>query len=67
MLRNKQSSIVALSHLPPVTVEDFGVLQETELMLMCHRRGPLKTQFIHLSASTQRCCRLISDHLGARQ
>lgn len=45
MLRNKQSSIVALSHLPPVTAQN-SVLQEARLVLMCHRWGLLKTRFI---------------------
>lgn len=45
MLRNKQSSIVVLSHLPPVTAQN-SVLQEARLMLMCHQWGLLKTRFI---------------------
>lgn len=45
MLRNKQSSIVVLSHLPPVTALN-SVLQEARLMVMCHQWGLLKTPFI---------------------
>lgn len=53
MLRNKPSSIVALSHLPPVTAPKFTVLQEARLMLMCHQRSLLKTRILRLSASTE--------------
>ena len=44
---------------------EFRVLQEAQLMLMCHRWGLLKTRFIHLSVSTE--VPLTPDHIRAWQ